>query len=230
MAQERERPATPEKQLLNLIEEPKASGITPKKGTASAIRLLSPAALRGRFSFIQGRIQALFALKKTAFDIKGVNKILQFCIVILSFWAAGSFMKGMNDIKNPPDVKIERFPRSGGIIRSSRESKKIARYLEKPRERDIFQFGGIRQIVQEEAEQPEQAPPPLPSAAEELVDALRLVGIGWSDDPDVMLQDTNTQKMYFLKTGQWIDNKVKVNTIFKDRVILFYDGKEVDLR
>lgn len=229
MAQERERPTTPEKQLLNLIEDPKAPGITQKKATTSPIRRFSLAALKGRFSFIQERIQRHFVLKKTALDIKGINKILQFCIVILSLCVGGSFIAGMNDLKNPPDFKIDRSRTLGGIIRSSKESKKITRYLEKPRDRDIFQFGGIRQIVEEEAE-PTEAPPPAPSATEELVNALRLVGIGWSDDPDVMVQDTATQKMYFLKNGQWIENKIKVNMIFKDRVILFYDGKEIELR
>jgi type II secretory pathway component PulC len=59
---------------------------------------------------------------------------------------------------------------------------------------------------------------------------LRLVGISWSDDPDIMIEDTKTQRTLFLKKGKLIDNEIKVQAVFKDKVILSYNGEEIELR
>ena len=36
----------------------------------------------------------------------------------------------------------------------------------------------------------------------ELIKNLRLVGISWSADPDVMIEDTNMQRTFFLKKAR----------------------------
>ena len=56
MAQE--RPSTPEKQLLNLIEDPKEQDLSQKKIKRSSFSLFSLAALRGRFSFLLESIRS----------------------------------------------------------------------------------------------------------------------------------------------------------------------------
>jgi hypothetical protein len=55
------------------------------------------------------------------------------------------------------------------------------------------------------------------------------VGISWSDDPDVMIEDTKTQRTFFLKKGQMIDD-IKLEAVFKDKVILNYLGEEIELK
>src|SRR3989338_4347464 len=65
----------------------------------------------------------------------------------------------------------------------------------------------------------------------ELTKNLRLVGISWSADPDVMIEDTNMQRTFFLKKGQVMENiNVKVEAVFKDKVVLSCDGEEAELR
>jgi len=69
------------------------------------------------------------------------------------------------------------------------------------------------------------------SKAELLSQQLGLVGIGWSDNPDVMLKNADTGKMYFLKRGERIEGLIKVEAVFQHKVLLTYDdGKELELR
>jgi len=96
----------------------------------------------------------------------------------------------------------------------------------------IFKFGdfGFEEEKEGEYEVPAPAEEVL-TRAEVLAQQLGLVGIGWSDDPDVMVENTETKKIYFLKRGQRIENLIKVEAIFEDKVIFTYDnGKEMELR
>ena len=55
-------------------------------------------------------------------------------------------------------------------------------------------------------------------------ESLKLVGISWSDNPDAIIEDTKDTKTFFVKIGQKIGD-VKVQAIFKDKVVLSYQGK-----
>jgi hypothetical protein len=103
--------------------------------------------------------------------------------------------------------------------------KSLSYYLEKARGRDIFKIvikgaatdaGGL-------AKGPSQR-------IIEATQDLRLVGISWSGDPDVMIEDTKTKKTLFLKKGQTINNEIKLQAVFRDKVVLSYAGEEIDLR
>lgn len=58
---------------------------------------------------------------------------------------------------------------------------------------------------------------------------LKLVGVDWGGDPVALIEDTQTQKTYFVKKGDSI-KELKVMEIFKDRVKLGYDNKIVELK
>ena len=93
-------------------------------------------------------------------------------------------------------------------------------YLEKIRARDIFKIGSKKK--EEEIKVP----------SSKIIDAtqnLKLVGISWSGDPDAMIEDTKALRTFFVKRGQMI-GEVKVQAIFKDRVVLSYEGEELELR
>ena len=60
-------------------------------------------------------------------------------------------------------------------------------------------------------------------------ETLKLVGISWSNDPDAIIEDTKDTKTFFVKTGQKI-GEVKVQAIFKDKVVLSYQGEETELK
>lgn len=229
MAQEPERSATPEKQLLNLIEDPKAAGAGQEKIRRNPFNLFSLDALKGRVSFLGEKFRQSLTPGKIAFDLKGVNRLLWWAMILLVLvltWHLTVSLKGLNAI---PDLSREITRKSSDPQAISDKAQKIDPYLEKVRTRNIFRFGGIAVPLVQEKDEP--APEVLPpSEADELAKSLRLVGIGWSNDPDVMIENTATKKVYFLKRGDVIDDRIKINAIFQDRVILFYEGREIELR
>lgn len=105
-------------------------------------------------------------------------------------------------------------------VKEGSAAKVVSYYLEKIRARDIFRMALAQQAG--EAKQPS-------SKIVEVTQSLKLVGISWSDDPDAMIEDTQAQKTHFVKKGQMIGN-LKVQAIFKDKVVLSYDGEEIELK
>ncbi|MCM8797134.1 MAG: hypothetical protein NC923_04565, partial [Candidatus Omnitrophica bacterium] len=97
-------------------------------------------------------------------------------------------------------------------------------YSEKIRERDIFKMQTKKTVSAAEA-----LPKTPSSRIIEATQHLRLVGISWSNDPDAMIEDSKALRTFFIKRGQMI-GEVKVQAIFKDKVILSYAGEEIELR
>lgn len=227
-----ERPSTPEKQLLKLIEDPGSRDLSHTKIKRASSSLFSLAALRGRLSFWQESIRSGSFFKKTFFDIKGINRVLRVCVIVLFFYTAGHFTFSMIRLREIPEFAAKRSRAAAKISADETSDKKISYYLEGPRSRDIFKFGDFSREDEEELKEEVAAPvEETISPAETLARQLGLVGIGWSEDPDVMVENVETKKIYFLKRGQRIDNLIRVEAIFQDRVILTYDnGKEMELR
>lgn len=231
MAQE--RPSTPEKQLLDLIEDPKEQDLGQKKIKRSSFSLVSLAALKGRLSFLLESIRSGSFLKRAFLSIKGINKVLKICTALLFLYLIGNSTMSIIRLNEIPEFVTKNPRLSTGTSKAGFSTKNISDYLEGPRARNIFRFGDIQEEEQEEEELAEVAPPEEEalSKAELLSQQLNLVGIGWSDNPDVMLKNVDTGKMYFLKRGERIGGLIKVEAIFQDKVILTYDdGKELELR
>ena len=141
-----------------------------------------------------------------------------------------TFPAGVAGLKRPPSGlesgSGEAHPGGSSAVKAS-ILKAAAYYLEKARGRDIFQ------MVRDEEPRSKtvsRANPPSQRITE-LIKNLRLVGISWSADPDVMIEDTNMQRTFFLKKGQIIENiNVKVEAVFKDKVVLTCEGEEAELR
>lgn len=225
MAHQREKSTTPEKQLLNLIEDPKAA----ENGKIrKPFGLFSLIALKGRISFFGEKLKPNLPLAKMALDLKGINRILSLGIAGLTVYLGWSLVYSTKHLDKVPDFSQEIAKMSSEAKMMDNNFKKLDPYLEKVRSRDLFRYGGIVQAMPEEIQfEPEVLPP---SAADELAKSLRLVGIGWSDDPDVMIEDTATKKVHFLKRGDWIDGKIQITGIMEDRVIMMLEGKERELR
>lgn len=62
-----------------------------------------------------------------------------------------------------------------------------------------------------------------------MVQNFRVVGIMWSDMPQVIIEDTGEGRTYFLNKGNKIKD-VRIKDILRDRVILSYDKQEIELR
>ena len=106
--------------------------------------------------------------------------------------------------------------------------KAVSYYLERVRDRDIFRMGSVR-IMGTGDDGTQTVMKVTSSKVMEATQNLKLVGISWSSSPDAIIEDTKTTKTFFVKTGQMMGD-VKVQAIFKDKVVLSYSGEEMELR
>jgi hypothetical protein len=227
MAQE--RGSTPEKQLLRLLE---GDGSKDASGKGSAAKKRKPSifslgAWKGRFFFLKDgfgrRVKGQVARQ---LDIKAVNKVLVLSIFMLIGYLAYTLSTSIYNMQELPNLatgakegfKATSFPEVSAL-------KAISYYTEKVIERNIFKMGltGVSTEVMEEDVIP------VSETIMDLIQSLRLVGISWSDSPDAMIEDTESVRTFFVKRGQMI-GKLKVQAIFKDKVVLSYEGAEVELK
>ncbi len=225
-----ERSNTPEKQLLNLIESPKAERkkiFSHYPAGGYSLKLLSPAALKGRVSFFKEKLEKWFKNQQhRPLNIKAVNNVLGLAVLILGIYCVSDFSVSLIKSKRSADLK---FSSPEGSMADSGQVDSILKvasyYLGLARKRDLFKMGAKR--VEAEEEQIE-APNDLASVAS-ATQHLKLVGISWSNDPDAMIEDTKAVRTFFIKRGQMLGT-VRVEAIFKDKVILSYEGEEIELR
>jgi hypothetical protein len=222
-----ERPPTPEKHLLNLIEKPLSAGSL-KAATIKyhGLSMFSLSALKGRLSFLKGRMKLGFDAKDiAALDIKVLNHFLEICVFCLFFYFIINLLFSAAGMKKDLNIKIKiDTPSEIATAQVSSFLKEVSYYLEKARERDIFKMG-VRAALEQAAA--------VKGPSERMLEAtanLKLVGIAWSSDPDVMIEDTKNQRTLFLKKGQAIDQELRLKAVFKDKVILSLGSEEIELR
>jgi hypothetical protein len=225
MAQEKS--PTPAKQLLNLIENPNAqhSSKSVKLKHRNLFSLFSPGAWLGRFSFFKGHSKQWFSSASIQqVDIKLVNNLLVLCVAILVLYFITDFSNSYRNFKSLPSVKT--MLQQAAQVKDEQVStllKTAAYYSELTRKRDIFKIGA----------RPTDKSRAIRASSDKLKDAiknLRLVGISWSNDPDVMIEDTKLKRTYFLKRGQSLDNGVKLQAILKDKIILRFENEEIEFK
>ena len=225
MAQERS--LTPEKQLLKLIEEPKLKGeVQARAIKRQGLSLVSFGAWIGRISFFSDWFGGLFkASGRNAFSFKIANNVLFLCVCALGVYFIYVIYAGISRLNKNPEFEAREIQAQADSAAEEVVTAKSATYfLEKIRQKDIFRMGAKASASSVEAAKAE-APSKLAEAAQHL----KLVGISWSADPDAMIEDTNATRTFFVKRGQTI-GEFKVQAIFKDKVVLVYDGEEIELR
>jgi hypothetical protein len=229
MAQERS--VTPEKQLLKLIEDPKTKGTDFRTHAIKhhGLSLFSSLAWKGRLSFLKVHFQKwLKRATPQPLNIKVVNRVLVLCIFIMVVYFAKSIPASIIKLKKMPTLEFKTqggiIEKSAGIEEASLVKKAASYYLEKVRQKDIFRMGAKVGPVTEKSTA--KAPS---SRIMEATQYFKLVGISWSRDPDVMIEDTKALRTYFLKRGESI-GEVKVQAIFRDKVVLSFGGEEIELK
>ena len=212
-------PGISENQLLKLIQNPKEEFTKKEIGRRAWQSFFSVSALKARASFLIERLKHVD--KKDVLDPRG---ILRTCIVVLSVVFVVNVIMGWRGVYHIPRLSANKKATAdltGGIS----ASKNIAEYLDPARHRDLFKFGSAE--TSEESSASAEAPA---ESNEGPLDNLALVGISFSEDPDAMIKDNTTQEVYFLKRGDRIGKNMKVEAIMKDRVIISYQGKEIELK
>jgi len=229
MAQERS--LTPEKQLLNLIENPEGktpSGVGAQTVKYQSLSFFSPGAWIGRFSFFKDKFLKLSKGQDAVrFDIKLINKALGGIILTLMVYMAGNAYFSSDALSKialhlqlgvPKQAGGRSIPDVASVLEHNADY-----YLEKIAQRDIFSMQAAKKAGGETV--PEITQEQITALAE----TLKVVGISWSNSPDVIIEDTKSGRTYFLKKGQTI-NGAKIKEVFPDKIILSYGDQEFELR
>jgi hypothetical protein len=154
-------------------------------------------------------------------DICLINRILIVCIVLLSVFFVFNFYTSWMGLKRAEkaDLTVPIENKQTGLIREISALKGLSYYIDGISKRNIFRMGGKLEEVQAVET----------SKLVELTQALKLVGISWSDQPDAMIEDSKAAQTFFVKKGQMI-GEVQVENILKDKVVLRYGKDLIELK
>lgn len=219
-------PLTPEKQLLNLIENPNAQSVQTQKVKREGKQWFSMGAFKGRLGFLKTvsaeRWNLFQQLFRTPPGIQQLNVVLKFSILFTALYLGYNMIAMGIQWRRASNLILQ--PGKGVPLETEQPMtlKSISYYTDKAATRDLFALGP--RAKSEESEAAEEAP------AEDITKNFSLVGIAWSNDPEAMIENIQLKRTHFLKRGQSFDQDVKVVAIFKDRVVLSWQGKEFELK
>ena len=224
------QPDTPEKQLLRLIENPKQPVLKVEEAKRQGKKWFSVNALKARISFWSSLSnRKWFSFKKstkTGIGVRQANLALKISIACFGVFLVYYVTQMSLQLKRASNLILPSDGNDSALQMSAEpDVKNVSYYQEKTSARNLF---GIGEIPEPEVK-PGEERVLTPKEADRAKD-FALVGIAWSSDPEAMVEDSKNNKTYFVKRGQPLDDEVKVVTIFKDKVILTYKGKEFELR
>ena len=224
-----ERNITPEKQLLRLIEgqgKDPASNIIPGPGSKrNPQKLVGFGHLRdkflGKLSFLKRTSRKRPAAKrKMTVELGTVNIALGVLVAALVLYVAGDAIASVAALRHPTNFTMNSDKNLSYTPQTTSALREAAFYMDKVSSRDIFHEK--RPVLEKKKA--------LPSADNGALKIYSLVGISWSSNPDAIIEDKEKSKTYFVKRGQIIGDNVKVEAIFKDKVVLSKDEQEFELR
>ncbi|HDN86261.1 MAG: hypothetical protein DRP68_02860 [Candidatus Omnitrophota bacterium] len=214
--------STPERELLKLIEAER-KGFSKRGEKKKRLRFSFLGALKGRWAFFK---EAFSTNRKVVIrEISLINRVLMGVVILLGFYVVVSntfsFLSLPQKVERTLQIKPKSFKASS--LREPSILKEASYYLDKVKKRNIFA------MVVEKPKIKETEKKELLREVEEKTKNLKLVGIAWSDNPDAMIEDTKVKKTYFVKQGDII-NGVRIERIFRDKVVLTYKGEKIELK
>ena len=223
-----DKPATPEQQLLKLIEGESAKGGSASGGKPEGKpkgRRFSLAWSRA-FSFRKRAAKKKTAGKRPGPGIAEVNKALIAATVVVFVYVVFDAVASARNLQRPPNFAPLKEMKANTGKESVAPLEETSYYLQKVSSRDIFREGKKKEAA------PVQSAPAAVDLTEtaEAIQGLALVGISWSSNPDAIIEDKAKQRTYFVKRGQDVGDGVKVEAIFKDHVVVTYQDREYELR
>lgn len=225
MAESNDPSLTPEKRLLELIEEPDAH----KKEITAATKknFFSPKGFQEKFAGYKGQGESLIKKYKKTFGIKDVNRLLKFMVGILALIFAASFAGDMIGVSQDfsksiqiPDSKIfEMEPPAASVTEGSGvENWDLGK---------MFMPYGKRQEAAVKLQKDQS------SLLENMIKKLKLTGISYNPvDPKsafCMIEDVEKKITTFLREGDPI-GLLKVHKIGEDHVVLEHGNETIEIR
>jgi type II secretory pathway component PulC len=149
--------------------------------------------------------------------IPNIRKIILFCFLSSCLYLIFSFIYpwiGLKEI-NPQKIALEKI--SEEKITPESQIKPFEFYQKVMQNRKLF------------GTQPTQITQTTPSTvATDLIKDINLVGIISGDNPQVVIEDKNLKKTYYLNKGQFI-SEFQLEDIQEGKVILNYKGQRFEL-
>lgn len=229
MAESNDPSLTPEKRLLELIEEPDAhkKEVTPSTKKKSLKDHLSPSGFQERLSLFKGQGEVFLKKYKRSFGIKELNRILRAVVGLMVLFLAVSFVVDMigasQDFSKSiqvPDSKMFEMepPKEGPAEGAAVEMWDLGK---------MFMPYGKRQ---EEADklQKEQS-----ARLADMIKKLKMTGISYNPgDPKsafCMIEDLEKSITTVLREGDPV-GLLKVQKIYEDRVVLEQGNETIEIR
>ena len=229
MADSNDPSLTPEKRLLELIEEPDTykKESAPAKKRKSLKELFSFAAFQGKFANLKGQSDAFLKKKKKSFGIRELNKILKFIVGGMVLFFGVSLLLDLSSLKQ--DFSKSVTVQEGQMIEEepTKDAAAEGTAVEQWDLGKLFMPYGKRQ---EEADKikKEQS-----SRLDEMTKKLKLTGISYNPaEPQsafCMIEDVEKNITTFLRVGDPI-GLLKVGKINEDFVVLEQGNETVEIR
>ncbi|HNX68600.1 MAG TPA: hypothetical protein PLL75_07500 [Candidatus Omnitrophota bacterium] len=220
---------TPEKRLLELIEEPDAHKKDVAEGPKKAARanLFSLGVLRDRIAGLKARAGDVFKRYRTSFGIRELNRVLKWIVIILGVVFVVDFTGGLARLKQDFAKSIEIPPNKVFETPSAEEATEESTGMENWDLAKMFMPYGKRQAEAERLVK-EQS-----SRLVEMTKKLKLTGISYDPvDPKsafCMIEDIEKSITTFLRVGDPI-GLLKVAKIQEDYVVLESGNETFELR
>ncbi len=191
---------------------------------APAAAAAAPAAAAGQAKRPEEQLRELLRGGWRRIDLRLVNMFLVALIVVLAVFLGGEVIATASRLSamSAKGYSLAGLIQPAGGFKEIAAMRGLSYYSEKVVSRNIFKRGGKI----DEEKKADQSPS---AKALELVQALRLVGISWSDSPDAMVENTKSGQTFFIKKGQSV-GELQVEDIQKDRLILRYNRELVELK
>ena len=201
---------TPEEKLLRIIESPPDT----VRGMRRERRIAD-------FKIDFKILKAKYGEKlKEFFNLKAASVVLVFLSGVATMYLGLDFWLGAPRLTNV--VRLEMLAKKmevGDMTLGQLDP--LSMYLQEITQRNIF---SLPESVDQAAAKKLEPKVEIKS----LIDGLKVVGIIWSDAPQAIVEDSKDGKTHLLNRGSKIKD-ARVKDILKDRVILSYDGQEVEL-
>lgn len=221
-----EAPLTPEEKLLRMIESPKGA-MPSSRPMNSGRRNLQDLKLSWKFIF-EKYSKLVKERYQDYLNLRVAN------IIFLSLSVAATIYVGFDfPLGNPrPNIltQIQSAARKFDIGNLSLdELAPVSIFTQEITQRNIFSLPESAAPKPSVAAATSAAASGSDAKSKEATTTLKLVGIIWSSVPQAIIEDTQDSRTHLLNRGGKIKD-ARVKDILKDRVILSYDGQEIELR
>ena len=217
---------SPEEKLFNIIQKNEKEPLAPTPAPTLLRRRMPVSIPKIKALFSQANLKpfAAFSMKRLGeLEPRVINKVLIAALGAITVIVVHSAVNRRQDIA--AITKAVSQTQGPAVMEKKVDTfKPVSFYLDTAKKRDIFT--PVQQIEKKIAYQTK----PILDKLKDLAANLILKGIAWGDIPKVMIGNKEEGKVYFLKEGQIIGaTGIEVKTILRNKVVISYEGEELEL-